>query len=226
MRVNLVLELGKNGEVRPLGVWAGTSWEDLSKEVKQAIKDRQYRLLLCDGERAIDSWLGKYAMQTNRGHWHLSRELGYTLWEDKASLEERNEAKGTLRNLIAVEIPGEDIEAVSESDKDELRKRIREAEKKIESLRRDFAEKGYRKAVTYLENAQGRIFNHLHLWLETGIIAPRTTFFSHLKEGGLHVFDDNRSPLRIHPGCVPFLSEFLFDSVFREHQSIHSAMSY
>ncbi len=173
--VNLVLELGKKGEVRPLGVWAGTSWKDLSKEIKKIVKDRQYRLLLCDGERAIDNWLGKFAKQTNRGHWHLSRELGYTLWEDKVPLEDRREAKGTLRNLIAVEIPGEDIEAVNESEKDELRDRIREAERKIESLRQDFAEKGYKKAVTYLENAQGRIFNHLYLWLETGIIAPRTT---------------------------------------------------
>lgn len=102
------MEFGKNGELRPLGVWAGTSWKDLSKEVKKAVKDHQNRLLLCDGERAIDKWLGPLTDKTHRGHWHLSRELNYTLWEDEAPLKERNAAKGTLKDLVAIEIPGED----------------------------------------------------------------------------------------------------------------------
>jgi len=173
--VNLVLELGKNGGVRPLGVWAGTSWESMSKEIEQTVKDGQYKLLLCDGERAIDKWLGKFAEKTNRGHWHLPRELKYALWGDDTTFEDRKDASAKLRQLIAVEIPGEDIEAVEESEKNELHQRIREAEKKIEGLQQEFAQKGYTKAVTYLENARGRIFNHLHLWLETGIIAPHTT---------------------------------------------------
>jgi capsule polysaccharide export protein KpsE/RkpR len=59
--------------------------------------------------------------------------------------------------------------------KNELHQRIREAEKKIKELQQEFAQKGYTKAVTYLENARGHFFNHLHLWLETGIIAPHTT---------------------------------------------------
>lgn len=173
--VHLVLELGSDGTIHPLGVWAGTSWEELSREVGKAARGHPYRLLLCDGERAISNWLGKLAEKTNRGHWHLSRELGYTLWEDGVPLDVRRSAKKTLRDLIAIEIPEEDVEAVNDSEKEELLERICEAEKKLESLRRDLAEKGYRKAVRYLENAQGRIFNHLHLWIETGIVAPRTT---------------------------------------------------
>lgn len=173
--VNLVVELGKDGRIRPLGVWAGTSWKELSREVRRAVGGHQYRLLLCDGEQAIDRWLGKLARETNRGHWHLSRELGYTLWKDGVSLPERVKLRSSLKDLIAVEIPGEDIEEVSEDEKEALRSRIAEAEREIDSLRDEFTEKGYEKAASYLENARGRIFNHLHAWLDTGIIAPRTT---------------------------------------------------
>jgi len=35
--------------------------------------------------------------------------------------------------------------------------------------------RGHRRATTYLENARDHLFGHLELWLQTGIVAPRTT---------------------------------------------------
>jgi hypothetical protein len=39
------------------------------------------------------------------------------------------------------------------------------------------AKKGYEKAATYLSNAKERLFSHILLWLQTGLICPRTTSF-------------------------------------------------
>ena len=39
--VRIVLEAGKNGEIRVLGVWAGTSWEGISKELKRRIRGQR-----------------------------------------------------------------------------------------------------------------------------------------------------------------------------------------
>lgn len=172
-QVKLVLKIGADGEVRPLSVWAGTSWEDMSKELEENLKG-QGRLLLSDGERGIDKWLGRFVERTHRCHWHLPRETGYALWEDKVPLEERRAAMKKVGQIIAIEIPEEDIEFVRESEKDELRRRIQKAEEEIEALRKEFESQGYEKAATYLENTRDRLFNHLHLWLETGLIAPRT----------------------------------------------------
>ena len=172
--VRMVLELGGSGGVRPIGVWAGTSWEDISKEVKKKLKG-QPDLFISDGERGLENWLGKLAKQSERCHWHLSRDSSYVLWEDGAPLDERKALKKKLNNLLAIEIPEKDVEFVTEDDKLEIGARIKAAEKEIDSLKEEFEEKGYEKAATYLSNARDRLFNHLRLWLETGIVGPRTT---------------------------------------------------
>ena len=37
-----------------------------------------------------------------------------------------------------------------------------------------FRSRGYRHAVRYLEGVASRIFTHVEIWLETGVIAPRS----------------------------------------------------
>jgi len=172
--VRMVLEISGSGGVRPLGVWAGTSWENISKEVKKKLRGRP-NLFISDGERALEKWLGKLAEKSERCHWHLSRDSSYFLWGDGAPLDERKAVKKKLSNLLAIEIPEKDVEFVTEDDKSEIGERIKAAEKEIDSLKEEFEEKGYEKAATYLSNARDRLFNHLRLWLETGIVGPRTT---------------------------------------------------
>ena len=172
--VRLVVEIGENGRVRPLGVWAGRSWKEISEEVGDRLEGQPH-LFVSDGERAMEEWLGKLAERANRCHWHLPRGSGFALWGDGAPKAERDALAGRLRRVLAIEIPEEDVESVSAEDKEKMRERIAAAEKEIEELRKHCAAKGYAKAALYLANTHERLFNHLWLWLETGIVAPRTT---------------------------------------------------
>jgi len=173
-KVRLVLKIGPEGKVRPVGVWAGDSWEQIAGEVAEA-QEGQGRLFFSDGERGLADWLGPLCKQTQRGHWHAAREVGYALWEDKMSFAERKQRQKQVRELIALEIPEEDIEWVSEEEKVQLRNRIVAAEEQLDALCLEFEAKGYPKASTYLSRARHQLFSHLRLWLDTGIIAPRTT---------------------------------------------------
>lgn len=172
--VRFVLEIGGTGRLHPLGVWAGASW----KEIAEELKDRQAgqaKMFISDGERALENWLGRLAENQSRCHWHLSRDAGYAMWQDKAPLSERKETQENLRRLLAIGIPEGDFEQVSPEEKEELRQRIGAAEAKLDQLYQDFQGKGYEKAATYLSNARDRLFGYLRLWLETGIACPRAT---------------------------------------------------
>jgi hypothetical protein len=172
--VRFVLEIGENGDVHPLGVWAGARWEEIAKEVKDRLAG-QPRLFLSDAERGLENWLGRLATDSTRCHWHFSRHSGYAMWHDGAPLSERKEVQKELTRLLAIELPSETIEEVSEEEKAELRRRLQAAEAALDDLHRGFAAKGYEKAALYLANARDRLFGHLRLWLETGIVCPRTT---------------------------------------------------
>ncbi len=159
--------------MRPLEVWAGKSWEEIRSEVEDRLRG-QPSLFMSDGEKGLQEWLGGLAGKAGRCHWHFSHDSGYGLWEDGVPLGERKKIKERLRRLLAIEIPEEDVEPVSDEEKAELRDRIKKAEDELEELRQEFTERGYEKAATYLANARERLFKHLELWLETGIVAPRS----------------------------------------------------
>ena len=99
----------------------------------------------------------------------------YTHWKEKVPLAERQDVLRRVRQLLAIEIPQEDVEMVSREDKEALRERIASSEAELDRLYQDFAQKGYSKAADYFDRARHRLFSHLRLWLQTGIVAPRTT---------------------------------------------------
>lgn len=171
--VRYVMEWDDEGNLKPLGVWAGKSWEEIRSEVEDRLRG-QPSLFMSDGEKGLQEWLGGLAAKAGRCHWHFFHDSGYGLWEDGVPLGERKKIKESLRRLLAIEIPEEDVEPVSDEEKAELRDRIKKAEDELEELRQEFTEKGYKKAATYLANARERLFKHLELWLETGIVAPRS----------------------------------------------------
>jgi len=173
-QVRLVLKIGPEKSVTPVGVWAGKTWEQIAAEVQQ-VQEGQARLFVSDGERGIEEWLGRLAEGSQRCQWHTSREVGYALWEDDLPRPERDALRRHVSRLVAVEVPEEDVEFVSEAEKQALNQRIQEAEKQIEALQAEFEQKGYPKAATYLRRARDQLFSHLRLWLQTGIVAPRTT---------------------------------------------------
>jgi len=172
--VRMVLEVAENGTFRPLGVWAGTDWQHISRELKERLKSKP-NLLISDGERGIERWLAGLAGGATRCHWHFPRGSSYLLWNEQVPLAERKDIFRTVCQLLAIEIPQQDVEMVSQQDKEALRKRIECSEAELYRLRQDFAQKGYYKAAEYFDSAQHRLFSHLRLWLATGIVAPRTT---------------------------------------------------
>ena len=56
----MVLEIGEHGELHPLGVWAGASWEEISQEVQDRLAG-QASMFISDGERGLEHWLGELA---------------------------------------------------------------------------------------------------------------------------------------------------------------------
>lgn len=171
--VRFVLEIGEKGGIHPLGVWAGTEWKTIAREVKTTRKGK-WTLLTSDGERGIDKRMGLLAENVGRCQWHFVRDSNYSLWQAGVPLEERKKVKKKLSDLVAIEIPQEDIEFVLPSDKEDLLTKIRDAEHDILELQQEFEQKGYEKAAFYLANARKKLFSHLRLWLETGIVGPKT----------------------------------------------------
>lgn len=175
--LRVVIGLDAGGKPIPLGTYAGESWADIAIKVEGRLKDSGTRLELfaLDGEPALDRCLAGLAGTSQRCIWHLARDLGFSLWQDGVSLEERKMEFGALAGLVGVEIPEQDLEIVPPDQREDLRRELSAREAQLEAMAAEFRQKGYRKAATYLENAMGKVFSHLYLWLETGIVAPRTT---------------------------------------------------
>lgn len=180
--LRIVIGFEKDKKVRPMGIWAGKSWEDIGKEIRKRMREEdkdqdvmQMKLFTQDGEVGLDAHLASLAERGQRCIWHLPRDLGYTMWRDEAPLPERKEMSAQLASLVGIEIPEEDWETIQPQDRESLRWKVAGSEKEIQQMIDQFRAKGYSKAANYLENACGQIFAHVHLWLETGIVAPRTT---------------------------------------------------
>lgn len=178
--LRVVIGLEKGQKVRPVGVWAGKSWEEIGGEVRRILRvgqedEVQLKLFAEDGERGLDKHLASLAQHTQRCVWHLPRDLGFAMWEDQAPLSERQQKSAELAGWVGIEIPAQDWEQIQPSDRAALKEKAARSEEEIQRMIEEFRTKGYTKAATYLENACGKIFAHLHLWLQTGIVAPRTT---------------------------------------------------
>lgn len=178
--LRVVIGLDRTGTIFPLGTYAGKSWEEIGRDVRKKLKAGpgapvQLKLFAADGEAGLDEHLVTMADYGQRCVWHVPRDLGYAMWKQDAPKSERDEMRDRLANLVGIEVPAEDWEAVSGDDKAALEESMRHNENEILRMAKDFRGKGYTKAATYLENAVGNLFSHLRLWLKTGIVAPRTT---------------------------------------------------
>jgi len=176
--LRVVIGLDSQGKPKPLGAYSGESWERIGKKTAKKLKkgkEKQLKLFAVDGEPGLDAHLASVAEKSQRCVWHLPRDLGYAMWGDQAPLEERKQAGLQLGGLVGIEVPAGDWEAISPQDKKAFEEAIESNERQIKAMTKQFEEKGYRKAATYLDNAFDHIFSHARLWLETGIVAPRTT---------------------------------------------------
>ena len=177
--VKVMLGVDHEGNTVPIGAWSGESWADIGEAIcpREEAKETQLYLadqLVLDGEPGMVEGLEHLAATTQRCHWHLPRDLGFTMWQDSATLRERKFEACKLTNLLAIELPEDAIDFVSEKDKEALLTRYEEAEEKLDDLIEDLECRGYSKASGYVARAKNHLFTYLGAWLDLGIRCPRT----------------------------------------------------
>jgi hypothetical protein len=171
-----VIGVTKTGHVKPLGSFINTPWHDIEQTVKERIKKEEHDKIpfIYDGEPGLDEFLADVA-ESQRCTWHGSRGLYHALWEDGVKKKDSQPQTEKLKQLIGIELPESDFELLREEDKDSVRTTYENSKTEIKELIKTFQEKGYQKGATYLENLSNRLFTNIELWLETGVIAPKTT---------------------------------------------------
>ena len=173
--VRVALGVDRLGRTVALGAWSGRSWEEIGAELNQNRGRRaKAELLVSDGEHGLAEGLSRLANGYQRCHWHMVRDLNYTLWEDKAPKAEREEKGRELAGLLGVEVPADSVEPVKDADRQEVSDRIAESERRLDELASAFIAKGYVKAAGYVRRAKENLFSHLRLWLKWGLVGPRT----------------------------------------------------
>jgi hypothetical protein len=175
-----VIGVTRKGRVLPLGCFTNVEWPKIEKTVRNRIEEtgpeaKQYKLpFVYDGEPGLDNFLADIA-ESQRCTWHGPRGLYHSLWEDGLKKKESQPAIDKIKKLVGIELPEGDYEILKEADKDPVRKQYEKSKKEIRDLIETFSERGYGHAVTYLNKLSERLFTNIELWLETGVISPKTT---------------------------------------------------
>ena len=171
-----VIGITKAGHVKPLGSFTNTSWIKIEDTVKERIRAEEHGKIpfIYDGEPGLDDFLAGVA-ESQRCTWHGPRGLYHALWEDDVKKKESQPETTKLKQLIGIELPKDDFEILKEEDKQKVRTKYEDSKAKIKELIDTFQEKGYQHGVSYLKNLSDKLFTNIELWLETGVIAPKTT---------------------------------------------------
>jgi len=119
-QVKLVLVKGFSGKVDGVKLYVDRSWEEIGREINSHLGEERMKscVLLSDGEEAIERNLLVEGMEHQRCQWHGWRDLGYMLWADGMSKEEREIIVNQLRKLT-IALPFE--ETIAEEDKEGIR---------------------------------------------------------------------------------------------------------
>jgi hypothetical protein len=174
--LRVAIGLTAEGEVAPLGTWSGKTWKQIGKEVQRRLRGRPKPLLsVLDGEPGLSAHFAGLARRTQRSHWHLRRDFSVLLWHDGLKKAGARPFGRQLSEILAVEIPEGEWESILAIEKAGLCDKVREAREKFDEMIEDFEKRGYQHGAEYLRGARERIFTRIDLWLETGIIAPRST---------------------------------------------------
>jgi hypothetical protein len=171
-----VIGISKGGCVKPLGCFVNTPWSEVEQRIKSRIKEtEQYKIpFVYDGEPGLDDFLADVA-ESQRCTWHGPRGLYHSLWQDGSKKKGSKPHTDTIKQLIGVELPKGDFEILKEEDKAQVKNNYETSKADIQKLINVFYAKGYKHGATYLEKLSTRLFTNIELWLETGVIAPKTT---------------------------------------------------
>ena len=174
--LKVIIGVDSRGAVFPIGAWAGESWDAISGKVKKVIpKFPKDSILLADGETAITNAFIDMVDEQQRCHWHIPRDIYHNMWQNGATMKDSRPIQKALAGVLAVELPKEDFEAVSEQEKDDIEERMEQTEDLMDKLIEYLNEKTYTKAAAYLDNAKRAMFGYVRRWLKTGLICPRAS---------------------------------------------------
>jgi len=171
-----VIGITKGGRVKPLGSFVNTDWTAIEEKIKGRIKEKdQYNIpFIYDGEPGLDDFLADVA-ESQRCTWHASRGLYHSMWQDGIKKKGSEPHRDKINQLIGVELPEGDYELLKDEDKAQVRYRYEASKSEIQEMIKLFYAKGYEHGASYLENLSKRLFTNIEMWLETGVIAPKTT---------------------------------------------------
>jgi hypothetical protein len=175
--LRVALGVNKSGSIVPLGAFSGKSWDEISsimrgqREADEPVAD----ILVSDGERGLAQSLAGLCGGHQRSHWHLIRDLNYTMWQDRADKTQRRQMQKELAAIIGIEIPEDDFEQVRDDDKKALEDAVAGAEGDLRRLIGKLLDKGYEMAADYLIRATKNMFSYVRRWLKTGIVTPRVS---------------------------------------------------
>jgi hypothetical protein len=170
-----VIGITNAGRVEPLGCYTNTDWSDIERSIKGRIKETEHYNIpfVYDGEPGLDDFLAGVA-ESQRCSWHGPRGLYHALWEDGLNKKDSQPETDKIKQLIGIELPEGDFEVLKQEDKEDVKNRYESSKLEIKRLITTFQEKGYTRGATYLEKLSEKIFTNIEIWLETGIIAPKT----------------------------------------------------
>ena len=174
--LKVLIGVDKSGNTFPMGAWADESWNDIKKKIGKTVKHfPEGSILVADGEKGIAEAFADMVDEEQRCQWHIIRDLYHTMWQDGSNAKEVKPIQQRLAALFAIELPKEDFELVSESEKDDIEERMEKANSSIGKLIAYLESQGYTKAADYLENSRRGMFAYIRRWLRLGIITPRAS---------------------------------------------------
>lgn len=133
-------------------------------------------ILVSDGERGIaEAFSYMCSSQQQICHWHVIRELGFSMHRNKAGKGERKNTQSELAAILGIELPKEDYERVDDKDKVELAEATAKVEEDIAKLSKCLLNTGYNLAAYFLNRVSKNLFIYVYRWLSTGIVTPRVS---------------------------------------------------
>ena len=182
--IKILIGYSKTGEVIPFGAWTRASWKDIGKFIKsenhpsEKLKFKPIAgTLITDGEEEMVRHLKKLALSHQRCLFHMTHELTPLLrYKDIVSKDEAIKISDELNELLYLELPEQDADPLkSLEDKLKIEVKLKEMKKAIDEFIKELKMLGYKKAMTFVENAKEQLFTYIDNWIKTGISNPKVT---------------------------------------------------
>ena len=174
--LKVVVGVNTAGDVFPLGSWTDTTWKEINRHWKSnKIKFPEGSILVADGEPGLADAFTEQVELEQRCHWHVVRDLYHCMHHDGAPLEKTKLLQRGLAGVLAIELPEGDFKEIKESEKDEVEKKIEDADAALGKLINFLNKQGYNKAATYIAGARRSMFSYVRRWLKFGIVCPRAS---------------------------------------------------